>query len=442
MQKERLIRLGRESLAIGAGIALGAIGGMVGVRLMTEALTPADYGILALAMTGTTLMQRVVFAGPVSAIVRFFSQSIEQNDYISFSSAVKKDFIQRVGYSLLILLVVIAILWGTGQREWILLAILSLLFADSQTANALVNGIQNAARQRIVVAFHKAIASWLRFFIAIALIRSLGLPTSTVAMNGYLIAGLLVIGSQSLFYRYRFRTFIDRSDPLSTDSKRDWFSKIRTFSYPFTLWGIPLWLQVASSRWFLQFFSGSAEIGYFSALYQLGNYPIMLFVTAMMEFIRPIVFAKVGSSTNVDRIKRVHKVMVWLVAGYIGFVLVAVGFGYMFHRSIFNLLVAEQYQHVSYLLCWMVLGAGFENGTQIVSMFLMNRERVNKLMPPRLLSAGMGVIANAVGAYYFGLTGIVAASVFYGIVSMILIVIATIREEKRIEIQWNKDHHA
>ena len=47
----RFRRVGFEFTAVATGQAIGAIGSVVGVRVLTEAMPPGEYGRLALAMT-------------------------------------------------------------------------------------------------------------------------------------------------------------------------------------------------------------------------------------------------------------------------------------------------------------------------------------------------------------------------------------------------------
>ena len=87
----------------------------------------------------------------------------------------------------------------TGQSMWVGLGVSAVCFAIFSGFNSLLSGIQNAARQRIVVAIHQGLASWGRFFLAAVMVVCLG-DTSTVAMVGYAFAILIVLASQFFFF--------------------------------------------------------------------------------------------------------------------------------------------------------------------------------------------------------------------------------------------------
>src|SRR5437867_11410704 len=179
----RLRRLGHEVFWVGLGQAAGALGGIVGVKMLTHALPPAAYGELALGMAVAMLVQHTVLVPPIVASFRFFTSSQASNELRAYLHGIRQLLTQS---TVIVLAVVCALsigLWISGHVEWLELAVAALLFALFSGYSAVLDGMQNAARQRVVVAWHDGLATWLRFTTAVALIGVLG-TYSRVAVVG------------------------------------------------------------------------------------------------------------------------------------------------------------------------------------------------------------------------------------------------------------------
>ncbi len=83
-----------------------------------------------------------------------------------------------------------------------------------------------------MVALHQGIESWARYLIAAGLMVLLG-ATSIVAMVGYAMGVVLVLGSQYLFFRK-----IVPKNVTGDDNGRNWSEQIWKYSWPFASWGI------------------------------------------------------------------------------------------------------------------------------------------------------------------------------------------------------------
>src|SRR3954468_5427606 len=82
-------RLTGELLAVTVGQAVTAIGGLVGVRLLTRALAPAAYGELALAMTMVTGAQQTLLIPIYSSALRFFAPSAAEGRLTQYVGALR-----------------------------------------------------------------------------------------------------------------------------------------------------------------------------------------------------------------------------------------------------------------------------------------------------------------------------------------------------------------
>jgi O-antigen/teichoic acid export membrane protein len=390
---------------------LAALGSIVGVRLMTGALSPAVYGELALAVTFVSLITQILI-GPLSAsFTRYLNVAQEKNELPTFLGS-GSALALRISLTTLLLFAAGAIvLWVSGNSALLGLAGFTLIFTLLSGINILLDSIQTAARQRAVVAWHQGVGQWLRYLAAVGLIYLLGKQPG-LAMAGYALSALLILGSQAYFFHRKFSALSLaelKVDPL-------WTRRILDYSLPFATWGIFAWLQLSSDRWALQTFSSTQAVGFYSVLYQLGYYPLMMLANVFAQFAEPVLFRQAGDGTEAERVNRAQRNTWRLLGGGLGLTALAVIAAALLHGPIFGLLAAPEYGTVSALLPVMVLSGGIFACGQIASMAPLNRGRSKDLVRPKIVTALAGMLANVAGAYWMGLPGVVYASTAFSVV--------------------------
>ncbi|MBI5911083.1 MAG: lipopolysaccharide biosynthesis protein [Betaproteobacteria bacterium] len=406
--QERFRRLSKEGAWIVLGQASAVLGSLAGVRLLTELLDPAAYGELALGMTVASLVNQTVL-GPLSnGITRFYAPAQERGDLASYLSAVRGLVLAASAVIAIMILLAAAGLLIAGRKEWIAIAGAALVLAGLSGCNAILSGIQNAARQRAIVALHQGIEPWARFLLAAALLLWLG-ATSTVAMAGYALAVTLVLGSQYVF----FRKVIHVNGAVADRSS--WRRQIWTYSWPISIFGTFTWMQLASDRWALERFATTQEVGLYAALFQLGYYPMSIATGMAVQFLVPIFYQRAGDASDYQRNAGVDSLS-WRLTGIAlgltgAFFLAAL----LFHAQIFRLLVAAEYASVSHLLPWMLLSGGVFAAGQTIALNLMSQMKTQIMIAPKLITALLGVALNFALAYWYGISGIVIAGMLFSV---------------------------
>lgn len=411
----RLSRLGREFFWITLGQAAVVAGGLIGLRLFTNYLSPETFGEIALVLTLVTLLNQILL-GPLSgATLRFLAPAHEAHQIRAYLTAVRTMTIQ---VSLLIVgltAVALLLLLLLNQPTWALLLLITILYALLTGYNQVLNGMQNAMRQRKVVAGHAAAGQWLLIlFVLVAIIY--GQPTTRYVMLGYLAAAACTLLSQFIFYQRKVGALIREeaaSQPEPTpETAVTWRQTMRTYALPFAGWGIFTWAQMSSDRWALQLSSGASTVGYFAVLYRLGYYPISLLTSLIVQLLAPVLFQKAGDASDQARMKAIYRTNFWLVLTSLGLTAVAVLLTGWLHEWIFNLFVAPEYHTISWLLPWMVLAGGLFATGQIATIGLLSESESKLLLAPKISTAVLGAILNFATAYAYGLAGVVWASVF------------------------------
>ena len=406
-QFTRYPRLIKEGGWIVIGQIAAVLGSLVLVRVLTERLHPVQYGQLALGLTVAGLVQQVVMGGMNNGISRFYPIAVEKQELSAYLHTSRILMVYATFMVLVIGFVIWSGLFFLGYTKWMGLFAAALVFSILSGYNSVLSGIQNAARQRSIVALHRGLNAWLKIMLAVAVIFWLG-NSSTAVVIGYAIAALLVTASQFFFLSRLIPSQIGKSE-----GGTQWVQRIWAYSWPFSAWGVFTWLQLSSDRWALGVFANTQDVGFYAVLFQLGYMPIAMLTGMALSFLAPILYQRAGDGMDLDRNANVHR-LTWRITLFSLLItltafLVTLGL----HGWLFKLLVAIEYQSVSYLLPWVVLGGGMMAGGQSLTLKLQSEMRTKTMMWAKIMTALLGIMLNVYGAWAAGLQGIVTALVAF-----------------------------
>jgi len=305
-------------------------------------------------------------------------------------------------------------LWTTGQANWLGLTVAAFLFALFSGYSGILDGMQNAARQRVIVAWHDGLAQWLRFLTAVGLVSLLG-AFSQVAMLGYALASVVVLGSQYWFFHRRIFTLGSSHSPGTPNEVQDCVKQMRAYGWPFATWGLFTWAYMASDRWALQVFDTTSAVGLYAVLRQLGYYPIILLSGLIMQLVTPMFFGRAGDGSDPTRLQHGRKLNNMLVLGALLLTLLGTLLTFLLHSQIFLLLAAPEYREVSGFLPWMVLSGGLFAAGQLSVLSLLSGTNTQRLIMPKIVTALLGVGLNFLGAYWLSVKGVVFANLVFSL---------------------------
>jgi len=410
MNIERLKRLARENLLIAVGMVVVVSGSLVLVRVLTEYLTPTQYGELALALTLVNLINQIVMCGLISGIGRFYSIAAEKKSLHSYLRSAYTLLNRAVLVVILIGLLCCAGLLVLKQSEWITLVLVSILFSIVSSYNSVYSDIQNAARHRGIVNLANGLDAIGKILLSIGVIYLAG-ASSTSVMLGYFVSALIVLSLNKFLLHFAIPATND--SPAVDSDNQAWLSQIWSYAWPFSTWGIFTWAQQASDRWALQIFANTDDVGVYSVLFQLGYVPVMMLSGLASGFLTPIFFQRAGDASDPTRNQNVHRVN-WLISWtLLAFTLIAALVATVLHPWVFKIFVSASFRGYSYLLPWFVLAGGFFATGQMFALKLMSEVRSKHLLPVKISTAILGCALNILGAWVAGLVGIVVALVCF-----------------------------
>ena len=425
-KRARFQRVAKESGWIFIGQVASILGSLVLVRVLTEYLGPAEYGELALGLTAVALVNQVVMGGIIAGVGRFYSIAKENDCLESYMQASRR----LLAYAALVVVVLAIILVGTlaaiGYDQWIGLSLAVLIFSIVSSYNSALNGVQNAARQRAIVALHNGMNSWLKIGLAVLMILWMGAASTTVVL-GYVVSALVVSISQLIFLR---RTIGRHLETLCYESQENWTQRIWKFSWPFSIWGVFTWSQQISDRWALELFTSTTEVGQYAVLFQLGYTPTILLTGMLVTLVGPILFQKTGAANDPERNAKVGS-LVWRISfACLALSLIVFLSACLLHDWIFQLLVAEPFRGVSHFLPWVLLAGGLFATGQMLSLKLHALLATKALLTMKISTAIIGIGANVIGSYGYGMSGVVAALVIFSATYMIWTAYLSLNHEK------------
>ncbi len=432
MALNRLKHLGQEFFFVGLGQALAILFGLFGIRLITRVLDPPQYGELSLALTVFTLSQQLLFGPIAGAVARFYAASKENGEFPAFVRSVNRVGLYSGLTTLAVGMAAIFLLFLLNQLHVAALTAFTFVFSLLSGWNTIFEQLQNAARHRVVVAWHQAISQLFKFLLAY-LFCIWFVSSSQSAMAGYAASAILILLSQIFFYRLKLaHASTDKPGEIAPDRfSADWFKNITSYASPFMMWGVFTWIQLSSDRWALQLFSSTNDVGFYTVLYQLGYYPITILSSVLVQFVSPILFERVGDGNDPQRLFSTQKITRRLTLFSLGLTILLSLVVLFIHAPIFRLLTAPGYWKVSSYLPFLVLSGGLFATGQVSALVLLNSRKPNILLPPKISTALIGTCLNFVFSYLAGLSGVIVANLAFSILYFWWVFILAEAESKK-----------
>ncbi|HYL72964.1 MAG TPA: hypothetical protein VEU96_02110 [Bryobacteraceae bacterium] len=405
----RALRLAPEAFLVASGQAVAAAGSIVGIRVLTTLLRPAAYGEFALALTGATLAQQLILGPVATACVRYYAPAVENRTIGIYARSILALFLIGTFVLLAISIALGLALWISGHRLLLTGLEAAFVFAWVSSASSMLDGIQNAARQRAIVAFHQGLGAWLRLALVIVVARLYGASSGGV-LWAYSAGYLLLIGSQAFFL---VRTFSCVGSLADAGPARPMLVSMCRYAWPFSAWGIFTWMQSASDRWALSAYSGLYQVGLYQSLYQIGYYPVAMLTQFLLQVCTPILFQKAGGGGDLKRQRLAERFNNTLAAAVLLATILGAAASYFGGHRILALLVAPEYRVRSSLITLLILASGCFSAGQIAALNLMTSFSTRRLIAPKIVTAIAGVALIAVGAAYSATNGVVVAQLIF-----------------------------
>jgi len=191
----RLHRISFEVLWLVLGHLCVVLGGLVGVRVLTQVLSPAAYGELALGLAAAAFVGQIIF-GPLSnGASRYYSVAVSRRQINGYTVVLKNFFFQGLLLCCLLLIVILFGLLIISKTEYVSLTIEAMVFALITGANSTVYAVFSSARARAVVSLSQGADAWVRILIALLFLQFTA-ASGVAIIWGYALSALLIFSVQ------------------------------------------------------------------------------------------------------------------------------------------------------------------------------------------------------------------------------------------------------
>lgn len=358
MENENVKLLGREAFWVATGLGVSVLSMLVGTRVLTTLLTTEEYGRLALSLSLATLAVQVGVAPIALTTIRF---------YVHWREAGRlKMLILHMGAYLSISVVLVLIVYAVLAvfSKWVIalpgigIILLTGLFSTLLMLNRVALGLEDAARERRRRALLQSFFEVTRFSFAVGLILMLRRETAEVVLGGFLIAALLVVTVQFFTLYRRYKTEWQKGNDNKWTYNEAPVAGLSRFLLPLFLSYACIWIVMMAERWALHYFGSVADVGGYTAVYQLAYMPMMLVSNFLLLLTTPIIYQYISVEKNIantEQALKANRHLAFVIVGcaFSGFVVLE-----FFHPFFGRLLLGPDFRSYSWIFPWLFLAGG------------------------------------------------------------------------------------
>lgn len=429
--KINIKQFGAEALWVASGQIVSVAVLFAGVRLMTQVMSPFEYGKLAIIMSIVNGALYSFGQALKMAATRYFSVmaddknpnwywdfflKIIRNSAILFAAAAFLCLLAGPGFGR-------SFTQGAGWAMAVVLAFIVLV-------NAVAHGIQNGARNRKIFVLHQVLFDAVR--VGFAFIIAVSLSGSALnALSGFVIGGCMVAVSQLFFLLKLKKSFYLKNFITSSSTYSDRSKKLYSYTWPLLAGGVLGWIQIFSDRWALKSMASYDDVGIYFALYQT-MYSFWIYATIMLgNFLGTILFSKVKDGSDHSAYIKMLKLNEYICAGYL--VLVLLCFLLLLPAKLWlcSLLFASEYGPAAALIPWVALSGGMYGIGQQLLYSIYGGMSSRSIIPVKAKSAAAGLILYFSGAFFWGVEGVVFGGLIFSFFYMTAAFNSHLKEKKK-----------
>lgn len=344
--RRAVVGLSGDMLSVGASQVLAAIGQIIGIRLLTEALSPAVFGEIALILGVSMLATSVLINPTMQALLRYYPECAQSGQGSLAERMARRRILSMLWWALplSVPLLLIGLVQGWfGPAAACLLVLLVAIDGLKMFRTT----VMNATRQHHRYGIWLVGEAWGRPLLAYGATLWLGIRVELV-----LIAYIAV--SLALYALLSRST--DRQAPAVARggvNEEDLLRRVEFYARPLIPLGIVGWVSSMGDRYMIGSLLSAQSVGMYAAAYGLASRPLLMLSSIAETSIRPLYLSALAAR---DRQASRKYLVVWLVIVSAGG-LVACLFLTVFHAQLAGLLLGTEFREGSYLMPW--IGAGY-----------------------------------------------------------------------------------
>lgn len=397
--------LSGDMLSVGASQVLAAIGQIIGIRLLTDVLSPAVFGEIALIVGASTLATSVLINPTMQALLRYFPECAQSGQGVLAERMARQRILSMLWWALplsapLLLTGLIQGWFGPAA------AFLLLLLVAVDGMKMFRTTVMNATRQHHRYGLWLVGEAWGRPLLAYGATLSLGIRVELVLI-AYIAMSLAL-------YALLFRS-TDCQTPAAVRgelSGEDLLRRFEAYARPLIPLGIVGWVSSMGDRYMIGSLLSAQSVGMYAAAYSLASRPLLMLSSIAETSIRPVYYDAVARQ---DRQASRKYLVVWLVIVSAGGV-AACALLTVFHGQLAGVLLGAEFREGSYLMPWVAAGYGLLALSHVTTRICYANDATRSVLTIETVGALCAVVAGLPLIYAYGLTGAaMAVPLYFGI---------------------------
>lgn len=399
-----------EAFWVGFGLGASVLALLAGTFFLTQLLSTAEYGKLALAISLTALAVQILGDPVGRTAVRFYAHCSETGGL----DGLLLNLCRSLLFSFIIIVIAcVAILiagYSLNFFEEPYFVIITGIFTILLLLNRVASGLEDAARKRRFRGLIQGAFEVLRFFFAIILVIFLTSPDAQTVLAGFVIAGLLIAAAHGFFL---LRLLIKANTGTNTPSLGSASETVSMagFQAPLMISNACIWIVIMAERWILNHFGHSGDVGGYAAVYQLSFIPMLFISNFLILLIEPILYQAGMPDFSIQKSSQTLQINKYAVVAIMVVTLILFSTLLVFHQKLGNYFLGQNFRSYSWLFPWLLLSGGFFAASQQLLLILSYKMRTDLLALLWAIVAAMAVALYLIGSMYWQVKGIVMAVV-------------------------------
>jgi O-antigen/teichoic acid export membrane protein len=392
-------------LSLGLTQAVAALGQIIGVRLLTEALSPAVFGEVTLIVGISLLVTSVLVNPTMQALLRYYPEYAQTGDPFPVEETALRCIIRTSAYAFP-LTVPLAIAGMVAGWVSVGVLVLLLILTAIDGMRLLRNTVMNASRQHHRYGIWQVGEAWGRPLLAYV-------ATMWWGVHAEIVLGAFIVTSLAL---YGFLGHSSDSRSTATHSRDfnegELLLKFQTYGWPLIPLGLVGWISGMADRYMIGGMLSAENVGMYAAAYGLASRPLLMLSSMAETAVRPLYYSAV---TRRDMSAERKYLMTWFAvvstAGIAACALFA-----LFHEELAALLLGPRFREASYLMPWIAGGYGLLACSHITTRICYAYDATRSVFITESAGALLAVVIGFPLIYAFGLEGAaMAVPLYFGI---------------------------
>lgn len=406
------------------GQVLSAVGTVVTVRIMTELLSPTEFGRLTLLVGVAALALGLAATPRLQALMRYYA------DWARFGRAdvVRSIGVRSIAPTVLAVAVFISAGWliagpriGSPMITGLLIA--ALFVVDSIRMFEL--SLLNAARRQGVAAIIYAADAWLRPLAAVGIVWWFGASSNT-ALAGYILGAGFVVAAFPLFSTPEGHAGAAAPDAVTSAREGELIAAIRRYSLPLMPLAIFGWISGMGDRYVIGGLLDLGKAGLYAAAYGLASRPFLMMSSMIELMMRPILQNAIATN-DILLVQRVKRMFLFLTIAGAGLGVVCF---MLLSGVVADLLLAKEYHSAAVLMPWIALGYALYVIATVFSRYCYAYDDTRAVLIQTVAGSSIGIIILLPTIHLGGLMGAAVAVPIRFVVELALAAFLARRAER------------